>query len=195
MIIPSGNIPAGTTLTTETETATETFIQSVVLSVTLVDTDGNEVQPLGDVELCFAVDDSVDKDKSCLGFFDLNVKPPKWRCQDDCLKQKNNSLCGTTDHFTSFSILFTGTGNGCEDNFGNLVFSNAWQDGVLVASVVGFLWVILIIVVLFAVFTRAGNYILRGKEGTRVTKLRKASKVNQPDTSTVNNAQDVEEIA
>lgn len=49
-----------------------------------------------------------DTKAGCLGFIDETVDPPKWVCQDPCLKRVDNTICGETDHFTSFAILLNG---------------------------------------------------------------------------------------
>ena len=58
---------------------------------------------------------------------DDSTTPPTWKCQDPCLsRNKDNSVCGETGHFTSFAILVDGiNGNkGClstSDNIDELV--------------------------------------------------------------------------
>ena len=34
----------------------------------------------------------------CPGFLDETQNPPNWVCQDDCLEQSDDSVCGQTDH-------------------------------------------------------------------------------------------------
>lgn len=45
---------------------------------------------------------------ACLGYVDESGRQPTWKCQDPCLKQVNDALCGETDHLTSFAILLSG---------------------------------------------------------------------------------------
>ena len=56
--------------------------------------------------LCVTVPGGTPLTGTCLAFFDEGDS--KWKCQDPCLKQKGDELCGKTDHFTSFAILLTG---------------------------------------------------------------------------------------
>jgi hypothetical protein len=51
---------------------------------------------------------NADSKSGCLGYIDESVDPPKWVCEDPCVKHNGNTLCGTTDHFTSFAILLNG---------------------------------------------------------------------------------------
>lgn len=45
---------------------------------------------------------------SCLGWYDGASK--EWKCEDECLEQVSPSFwCGTTDHFTNFAVLLTGS--------------------------------------------------------------------------------------
>lgn len=51
---------------------------------------------------------TTDTKAGCLGFIDETVEPAKWVCSDPCLKRVDNTICGKTDHFTSFAILLEG---------------------------------------------------------------------------------------
>jgi hypothetical protein len=47
-----------------------------------------------------------------LSYLDEKSNPPKWKCVDECLQEKDGYFCGETDHFTSFAILLGGSGGG-----------------------------------------------------------------------------------
>jgi len=51
---------------------------------------------------------NADSKGGCLGYIDESVNPPKWVCEDPCLRRDGNTVCGKTDHFTSFAILLNG---------------------------------------------------------------------------------------
>lgn len=89
-------------------------VLSPVVNVTLYDANGNVITDLNGekVQLCLDVPNPNKKDKSCLAYLDETKNPPEWKCVDKCLKSSNGSqLCGDTDHFTSFAVLFEGTDN------------------------------------------------------------------------------------
>ncbi len=72
---------------------------------------GVSVMPSGKfkkaVEVCLRVDEGVsDLEGACLGFFD--EKHGEWRCEDETLETREDTLCGDTDHFTTFAILLRG---------------------------------------------------------------------------------------
>ena len=125
------------------------------------------VQPDSEIELCFEVDAKEQKLDLCLAYLDPDER---WECEDKCLKRKGKKLCGKTDHLTNFAILLLGNGDGCgdEDNF---MLGDAKSDGILIACIVGAVWVILIVGALIlqsGLFTRT----FYGKEGYRIKKLR-----------------------
>jgi len=41
-------------------------------------------------------------DPLCLGYFDESKNT--WTCQDECLRQGDQTLCGKTDHFSTFAL-------------------------------------------------------------------------------------------
>jgi hypothetical protein len=95
-----------------------TGVISQVVSVTLFDANGNAISGLTDnVELCLSVNVTDENGAACLAYLDETVDPPEWKCVDDCLEQKGDQLCGTTDHFTNFAVLIGGnTGSGSSDD-------------------------------------------------------------------------------
>jgi hypothetical protein len=56
----------------------------------------------------------------CLGYLDETANPPVWKCEDECLKERGDLLCGETSHFTNFAILLGGmqSGGKCDDDDG-----------------------------------------------------------------------------
>ena len=151
----------------------EQVVQTPIVTLILLDALGNEVQPENEVEICFAVPTSFNKDENCLGFINEEFFPPKWECQDRCLNDgSSNLICGKTDHFTSFALLLTGdNGDQCTSKF-DLIFDEKWKDGVLIGSFSAAFLLCLFAVCLFLAFTPIGGRILRGEEGTRIHKLR-----------------------
>ena len=80
------------------------------------------------VEICLSVPPDTDKDEACLSF--LN-EDNEWECEDKCLDREVNErgdtlLCGSTGHFTTFSILFTGIQNDCNNNDSPVDTAIAW---------------------------------------------------------------------
>jgi hypothetical protein len=153
---------------------------------------GNVVPLTSSAVLCFEVNSTVSKSKSCLGYFDETSQ--KWVCQDSCLTSQKattsnkQNLCGTTNHFTSFAILLTGTTSRC-GNSNNLIFKDSWKDGVLIACVAGGIILILLVIAFFLAFTSWGSRILYGDEGMRVKSLR----TNRISSTTPPTAPDEEE--
>lgn len=46
----------------------------------------------------------AESDDAALGYLDETEDPPKWKTEDKVLEKENNTLCGTTDHFSIFII-------------------------------------------------------------------------------------------
>ncbi len=59
---------------------------------------------LKDVEICIERTAGMDLSSACLGYLEGGT----WVCEDVCLKQSEEMLCGQTNHFTSFAILLSG---------------------------------------------------------------------------------------
>ena len=142
-------------------------IQSLPVSLILLNELGVEIQPSGSVEICLKADS--DEDDSCLAFLNENQSPPKWECEDKCLERNDNDLlCGETDHFTNFAVLFTGKRNCGEFDY---IFDEAWKDGVLIGCISGAIICYLLIGTIILV-SPCGSKILRGTEGQRIYALR-----------------------
>jgi hypothetical protein len=99
--------------TTGTLTVRETPLHPGALGLpsllTIYDVDGNEISALdNNVEICFrgTLTEGQLNDTACLGYYDESRGA--WGCQDECLEQRGDMVCGKTDHFTSFAILLTG---------------------------------------------------------------------------------------
>lgn len=110
--VPPGALPFDATATIKTFDTSEVDAPrtSEIVEITLHDADGDEISQLdGPATLCLKADTSKAGD-SCLGFYDEEKKT--WGCQDECLKEHDDMLCGDTDHFTSFAILLGGSGGG-----------------------------------------------------------------------------------
>ena len=138
------------------------------MDISLFASDGSEIQPEQPVEICFNV--SLGHENACLAFYES--VDDHWKCEDDCLKQKGNTVCGKTEHFTNFAILLGGNGGGgCEDD-GDFILKNEKEDGILIAAVVAGLWSCLMCGVMVLLFTKAGRRMLYGLEGTRIRNLR-----------------------
>ena len=76
---------------------------SVIVDVNLEDASQNLG---GEVEICLKSSDiQRNVDDLCLGFLDVKQFPPEWTCEDRCLTERGNLLCGSTDHFTNFALL------------------------------------------------------------------------------------------
>ena len=116
-------------------------IVSPVFDIFVVDSSGNEVEFDGEAEICFNVtsNNQVSIKRSCLGYF--NEITQEWECEDECLeKNKNEQFCGTTTHFTAFSVLFygiDGPGAACSSPPNPYIFDEYWQDLILTASFIG----------------------------------------------------------
>ena len=146
-------------------------VQSLAVSLNLFNENGIEIQPPDSVEICLKADS--DSKDSCLGFVNENASPPKWECEDNCLTENEDGLlCGETDHFTNFAILFTGLkNNNCDDDF-DYIFDEAWKDGVLIGCVAAAIICFLVIGTTIIVASPFGSKIILGKEGHRISKLR-----------------------
>ena len=112
-----------------------------MVDVTLYDEFGFPQQPNEPISICFEVTSAQTRDKEdlCLGSFSPNTG--LWSCDDPCLQQEDNLLCGTVDHLTNFALLLSG-GGGKNGNCGSGTFDyiagSAWADLLLSASCVLF---------------------------------------------------------
>ena len=144
-------------------------IGSLVYDVTAEDEDGNEIEFKAEAMLCLTVDD-VNRDDSCLAYLDENSGD--WLCEDRCLDTMNDQLCGDTDHFTNFAVLFDGIasgGNPCGETPNPYIFDELWKDLVLLVSFVGFAICCFLFVIL-ASYCQCCSFLLLGASYQRKQK-------------------------
>ena len=146
---------------------------SVVIDVSLTSLNQSALQPDSSIEICFGVSTDVSLRESCLGYLNEEKEPPQWECEDRCLKQRENFICGKTDHLTNFAILLTGSGNAahCDDDE-IYIFSEAWQDLLFIALFIVALWIILCCCCFYLASSGKGERIVYGKEGSKAKNLR-----------------------
>ena len=111
--------------------------ESRVVDITLRDTNGQNQQPQGNVEICLSV--SQTSSDQCLAVF--NEEENIWECEDPCLSTSDSLLCGETSHFSRFSILLDPTGKGsedCDSDSWNGITGAQWSDYVVILSVTCF---------------------------------------------------------
>ena len=149
----------------------DSSVTSTVANVTII---GANVT--GKVQICFTLTEEItDKNKACLGYIDESFDPPEWKCEDKCLKKldsQDNSLCGDTEHFTSFAVLFGGIANGgnCNEEE-DYILGSYGNDLILVGSVAAFVVLIALIIYILFSYTPLKQYAY-GVEGMRVISLR-----------------------
>ena len=115
-------------------------VQSEVVSVTITNSQGvNQTQFPDNIEICIRPPNATKGKNICLGYLEETTNPPRWRCQDNCLQQKNRTgdalLCGSTDHLTNFALLLGGGKNGggpCES--GSVAYITGSSKGDLILS-------------------------------------------------------------
>ena len=150
-------------------------IISNVVEIIAIDYFGIEIEFEDEATICLEVNDTQSLSDSCLGFFD--VKDNEWKCEDPCLEVDNDGrACGTTNHFTSFAVLFQGTGAGkCASDSDNqyYILHSGWQDMLLVLGCSIFIFVFLVLLAIFMSNSRIGRSIMLGREGDRILNVRK----------------------
>jgi len=185
LIEPPPQIPEGGTLQIEVdpplppEIANSPLLVSNVFDVNLYSDSNELVEFQGVAQLCFTTNYTIEHGKSCMGYLDETVYPPKWKCEDYCLEESSSSnstqqVCGETSHFTNFAILLGGdgeSGGGCDDS-SNFILGSGTNDLILILSTVGFLWALLIVGAIFLLATPMGRRVYYGKEGYRVYHVR-----------------------
>lgn len=154
---------------------TDQELSSTVVDITVFNVRGAEIEPIESVEIC--LESTSDDADQCLGFLDFSVDPPEWRCEDKCPTKRGRTFCGETTHFTNFALLLgsVGADECASDASEELIFDEAWKDGVLVASVaVGICCCCLVLLVLLLLVPGADRLVY-GKEGMRVKNLRSST--------------------
>jgi len=173
--IPQNTFPDGSIVVVSSPQnvpETDQVLSSNVVDISAFTVRGRMVEPVGTVEIC--LESTSDDSDQCLGFLDTSVEPVEWRCEDKCPKKRGRTFCGETDHFTNFALLLGSVGaDECESGASDeLIFDEAWKDGVLVASVaVGICCICLVILVLL-VLVPGADRLVYGREGMRVRTLR-----------------------
>ena len=163
------------------EDSADPNVVSSVINVIAVDSNGNEIVFSGDAEICLSVDEDILSNESCLGFLDETKNPPRWVCEDPCLRssENKNEVCGTTNHFTSFAILLQGGGtkkDPCGSTEHDYIFNEAWQDTVFLACFTLVMLSILIIPLALLTRTKFGRRLIYGKEASRIYRVRKVQR-------------------
>ena len=125
------------------------------------------------------------KSDLCLGFFD--EQKDQWVCQDSCLKKNSSSsgketLCGTTDHFTSFAILLVGGSvKGDKCNEGLRYVTGSWEgDSGLVGALI-FLMLIIALIIVGLSYVPFLRKVFYGEEGARVRETRSLTNIENFD--------------
>lgn len=99
----------------------------------------------------------------------------EWKCQDPCLKEsENNTLCGKTDHLTSFAILLDASGSGgsskCgDDNTFDIYF---WLS---IAFIIAAIIIFIVISVVYDLRIRISNRMLWSTVTERIHSVNSAS--------------------
>lgn len=153
--------------------ASGTNVRSPVLDITLRDSSGFEVQPLGNLQVCIQPSEAEQDDSVCLAFLDENNN--RWRCEDPCLQKDNQGLlCGETSHLTKFSLLVdpTGKSGDCGSSDWNGITGAQWADYVVIGAVTAFVCVVAIMFVILSSFCPK----IHGDEHARQQELRSLHK-------------------
>mmetsp|Transcript_855 Transcript_855/g.3125 ORF Transcript_855/g.3125 Transcript_855/m.3125 type:complete len:983 (-) Transcript_855:50-2998(-) len=104
-VFPDG----GTIVVNPVDNPSETGLQPIspIFDITIFDRNGDVVRSFGrDLEICIATPALDQADDICLGFFDEGKQ--EFVCEDPCVEEEDDQLCGTTDHLTSFALLLGG---------------------------------------------------------------------------------------
>lgn len=144
------------------------FASSLVLDVTLRSARGEAIQPDGEIEICFTPNDGVDTDEACLG---TEAEDGEWVCVD-CVRTKNDRLCGSTDHLSFYALLDISAGGQkgecTSQSSSGFITGVGWGDAVLLVSVTAaVLCVGIIIIVIITLFPK-----IHGKEYARIRTAR-----------------------
>merc|ERR1712173_197697 len=149
---------------------------SSVVDISFLNPDDPAIPSRFEVDMCFGERRQTDKDR-CLGFYNERYDPPRWECEDSCLKSDDSGrYCGTTTHFTQFALLLKGGAthwDGCNE-WNDYIVGSYQGDLILVAAFAGGMICIGCFVILLS-GTPVGNRLCRGKEGARVHRLRSRS--------------------
>jgi len=148
---------------------------SAVVDISLVGPDGNQLALQGTATICLKINGSEANQKQCLAYIDTSVNPPVWKCQDTCLSQVSPSFwCGTTDHFTDFGMLLTGSSSSgifndgpCGNVTQDYIFGSWWKEGILALSVAAFVVGALVLFSLAVLYIKPVNNLFFAKKARR----------------------------
>lgn len=135
-------------------------VSSIVLDITVLDAEGNSVTSFDEpFEICFSSDEHGSGDV-CLGFFNSEGE---WECEDYCLEDSDDGLCGKSRHLTNFALLLdseAGSSSRC---------GSSTQDYLYIYLSVAFVGVALCIVIAAAVFIEIKIRLSTKTTDTRLT--------------------------
>ena len=130
-----------------------------------------------------SVPENVDRNDACLSFLNENNE---WECEDKCLDSKTNergetTLCGNTNHFTTFAILFAVNLGDCGDNNPELNAALGWIALGLVILAIGFVF---ISVGLIEIAFRKQRWEMEKKlKDARISKLMQETNIRSPNAN------------
>lgn len=132
----------------------------------------------GDVEICLRATSRQSQEDLCLGYLDEGARPARWKCEDQCLDNQDEYLCGSTPHFTNFALLLNGAGGGdpCASNDPSLITGSWLGDVMLIMSCVLFVLLIAACIIIVSNIFRPFQTLLLGREGARVRRTRNKSR-------------------
>jgi hypothetical protein len=154
-------------------------VRSVPVDISL-----DQAVPAFEAKICLQTDKGGRSRKDfCLGyianeneFAHTNLRP-KWHCEDSCLEENGDQLCGYTDHFTSFAILLSTSnsvvsGGGCGSKLKtNYITGSQNGDIALTVSVIAFVFLIAVLVFVMFSYIPILRKLALGPEGYRIYRL------------------------
>ena len=146
-----------------------------MIDLVLQDAFGNVIQPEGVVKICLeALQARVNKDR-CLGFY--NIQTRKWECESCVKEERPGFYCGTTNHFTEFSILIESNEvsisiSNCEKEERFYVTGDEKGDALLLF----FMFLMMIIVIIVCIILSHKYPRIHGLEHARLSILRESTK-------------------
>jgi len=83
------------------------YIASILLDLTLYDSIPQFDKPVSICYFTFYLSFNITKQTPlCLGYVDESYTPSQWICETNMKWFDNDTVCGTTTHFTNFGVLF-----------------------------------------------------------------------------------------
>mmetsp|Transcript_4549 Transcript_4549/g.6819 ORF Transcript_4549/g.6819 Transcript_4549/m.6819 type:complete len:128 (+) Transcript_4549:1210-1593(+) len=108
---------------------------------------------------------------------DENLSPSEWKCEDCCLTKEDNLICGRTDHFTSFALLFVDDrahGPGSCYFQPDYITGALGDDIILIASTIACVVAIAVVVSVVIAKVAPVRNVVFGEEGSRILRTRSA---------------------